>query len=132
VITIGVAVCCFGIYKLIGWLASDNEPLKAAANIQLDTVNTMTQGNILQGETIQSTQDFVKIFRDLCTRALTDIPGLLMTHEQRIEQITAGNSNLTITCGLLSKMITEIRKHMDIQQQEIAKLFELIESFKHD
>lgn len=78
---------------------SNNEAIKTGANIQADAAGVSAQGNVLAGDTIQSTKDFVGVFRELCTKVLMEMPTILTGQENRINDLTNDNRSLTITCG---------------------------------
>jgi hypothetical protein len=129
-ITIGVIALCIGGYKLIVWLTSNNEGLRTGANIQADAAGVSAQGNVLAGETIQSTKDFVEVFKQLCTTVLKEMPRVLAVHDNKFNQLAISNRELTITCAILANMVEAMRKRLSEQQAELTKLWEFINNLK--
>jgi hypothetical protein len=131
-IGVGVVVSCILAYKLIAWLISNNETIFKGATIQKDAASISQQGTTLQGDTISSSTDIVKLLQTLFKNILPRIGAVLKKQSTEIAALQKDKEALVEITGLLHSYILRLNTALKEQKVQITQLIEFIKTLKDD
>jgi hypothetical protein len=131
-ITVGVVGVCFGGYKLISWLTSNNEALATGAQIQQEAAKVAAEGTVIQTASLDTTQAIVATIKELTNKSLVGLLGLTATHDKVITQLRLHLNKIAEGSELLAVAVSELHNRVALNQAELRKLWVFIVDLKKD